>query len=397
LFKRSKKNELQEVTRVPAPGFILDVAEGGGVLYLADRNGSLWGMQKSRLPQLSFSEILKTSHYYSSLAATGERLWGGGISGLRSIDISDPLAPRPQAVSLDSYQDIIDMDWRGDHLLIVDASSGLHIYRKNAEGPPTSVASLGLRSHIRSWDMDGHRGYALSLNGKLKVIDAADPGHPKLLATLDMGGRRQSITVRDGFALVCSGADGIQVWDVRDLERAYIVGEIAISWPESEFIKAHDVSWEDDLAVIAVGDGGVLILDMSDPRDPRLLGRFNGAGYAFKVWLHERLAYIRTSRQGLLLLDLKNPSQPVLMGSLETRSRINDLMFDPPYVWMALDSGGVIAVPMPIEAAQVEVESEERLRVVFPDPPLPGSYILNIFSSQDNQIFTEEVDYFPPR
>jgi hypothetical protein len=52
---------------------------------------------------------------------------------------------------------------------------------------------------------------------------------------------------------------------------------------------------------------------------------------------------------------------------------------------------------MPIEAAQVEVESEERLRVVFPDPPLPGSYILNIFSSQDNQIFTEEVDYFPPR
>ncbi len=283
LFKRSKKNELQEVTRVPAPGFILDVAEGGGVLYLADRNGSLWGMQKSRLPQLSFSEILKTSHYYSSLEATGERLWGGGISGLRSIDISDPLAPRPQAVSLDSYQDIIDMDWRGDHLLIVDASSGLHIYRKNAEGPPTSVASLGLRSHIRSWDMDGHRGYALSLNGKLKVIDAADPGHPKLLATLDMGGRRQSITVRDGFALVCSGADGIQVWDVRDLERAYIVGEIAISWPESEFIQAHDVSWEDDLAVIAVGDGGVLILDMSDPRDPRLLGRFNGAGYAFKV------------------------------------------------------------------------------------------------------------------
>jgi hypothetical protein len=397
LFQRSKKNELHEVARVPAPGIILSAAEGGGILYLADYNGSLWGVQKSGLPQLSFRNVLKTSQTFSSLITIGEKLWGRTIQGIDSIDISDPLAPRPQAVALDSYQDTVAMSWRENHLFIVDAFSGIHIYRKNEQGPPDSVASLGLKNDIRSWDMDGHLGYALSLNGKLRVIDTADPAHPQLLTTLDMGGSHQSLAVRDGFALVASGADGVQVWDVSDLDRAHIAGEIALSWPESEFIKAHGVSWDDDLAVIAVGPGGVLILDMSDPPNPRIVGRFNGTGYALDVWMHEGVAYVTTPRQGLLVLDLKNPSQPVLMGKLENRGQVRDLMFDPPYVWMALDSSGVIAAPMPIEATQVVAESEERLRVVLPDPPLPGSYILNIFSPQENQVYSGGIDYFPPR
>ncbi len=397
LFQRSKKNELREVARAPAPGFIMGAAERKGILYLADRNGFLWGIQTSELRQLSFREVLKTSYNFSSLTTVGERLWGRTQQSLGSIDISDPLAPRSQAVALDSYQGTVEMSWRDNHLFVVDSFSGLHVYRQNEEGAPASVGSLGLRGDVRSWDMDGHRGYALSLSGKLKVIDTADPGHPQLLTTLDMGGRQQSLAVRNGFALVASGADGIQVWDVRSLDRAQIVGEIAMSWPESEFIKAHNVCWVDDLAAIAVGPGGLLILDMSDPPNPRIVGRFNGAGYAFDVWIHEETAYVATPRQGLLVLDLKNPSQPVLMGKLETRGQVRDLMFEPPYVWMALDSSGVIAVPIPIKATQVVAESEERLRVVFPDPPLPGSYILNIFSPQETQVYAEGIDYFPPR
>ncbi len=397
LFRKSKGQGVREIARVPAPGFFSDAAEAGAFLYLAERDGYLWRMEKSRLPQLVLVEIDDSPQIHSFLKNFGDRLWGNSSFGLKSMDISEPLAPHPQAVALDNFQNIVDMNWHGDHLLILDASSGLHAYRTNAEGGPTPAGFLALESSIKDWDQDGGLGYALSKNGRLKVIDIADPTCLRLLGTLDVGGNHQSFAVHNGFALVNSGTDGIQVWDISDPERAQIVGEIAMAWPESEFLYSREVHWKDDLAVVAVGDGGILTLDMSDPHEPKVAGRFNSTNFIVDVWVYGRHAYVGTAHQGVLVLDLANPAQPVLMGTLETRGHVRDLMFAPPYVWLALDSGGVMAVPMPVEATQVEVESGERLRAGFPDPPLPGSYILSVFSSSATQVVEEGIDYFPDR
>jgi hypothetical protein len=125
-----------------------------------------------------------------------------------------------------------------------------------------------------------------------------------------------------------------------DSELASPVLKKVASWPLHPRGPALDVALHDQYAYVAIGSGGVLILDVSDPSMPQRLGNVDGVGYASLLRVHNDRLYVasrfhRDSRYGkegyrgqLLVLDLRNPAQPALMGSQTLGTEIQSLDFE---------------------------------------------------------------------
>lgn len=69
------------------------------------------------------------------------------------------------------------------------------------------------------------------------------------------------------------------------------------SWPEHTRGPALDVSITDHYAYVAIGDGGLIILDVSDPAHPTRVGDYLPPGQTHQVRIEGSRAYLATRVQ----------------------------------------------------------------------------------------------------
>ncbi|MFK8110871.1 MAG: SdrD B-like domain-containing protein, partial [Rubripirellula sp.] len=70
-----------------------------------------------------------------------------------------------------------------------------------------------------------------------------------------------------------------------------------------------------DRAYLAVGDGGLVVVDIPDPTNLLELGRFNTPGSAVDVDTDGTIAYVADATGGLRILDISDPANIVELGS----------------------------------------------------------------------------------
>lgn len=73
-----------------------------------------------------------------------------------------------------------------------------------------------------------------------------------------------------------------------------------------------------DILYVAMGTGGVVIVDISDPDNREKTGRVSGTittdGFCTGIAVHNGTAYAANGNSGLRLIDVANPSVPVVKG-----------------------------------------------------------------------------------
>lgn len=107
---------------------------------------------------------------------------------------------------------------------------------------------------------------------------------------------------------------------------------------------ALDVAVDGDYAYVADEDGGLQIIDISDPSDPRLVGEYvPGAGEVWDVDAEDGYAYLAYDNE-LIVVDVSNPANPQFSGScpLGTGADGVDVVGNTAYV--ACGSVGIIVV-----------------------------------------------------
>lgn len=91
---------------------------------------------------------------------------------------------------------------------------------------------------------------------------------------------------------------------------------------------AQDVVLVDSLAYLATGQGGLEIIDVSDPENPFTVGSFDIPmglyNYATSLEVKTEKAYIGYGYDGLLIVDVSNPAQPAYLGQV-AELRVEDL------------------------------------------------------------------------
>jgi hypothetical protein len=86
----------------------------------------------------------------------------------------------------------------------------------------------------------------------------------------------------------------------------------------------NDLIVKDDLAYLALGRAGLVIVDASIPDNPEEIGSFDTRGSANAVAKAGENAYIADGRDGLRIMDVSNPLQMVGLDYCSSTSKIRE-------------------------------------------------------------------------
>jgi len=230
----------------------------------------------------------------------------------------------------------------------------------------TLVSQFG--GNTQSVAISGNIAFA-GIGLRMNIIDISDPLQPKLLGMSDtFADMIQDIAIEDNIAYLAAGKAGLIIVDVSNPANPTTSG----TWNSYGFVESVDVS--NDIAVVANGPKGVSIIDLSNLSSPKELSSAFLGNYAFDVAILEDTAFIAAGEAGLLVLDIAEPSFSKEIARFDTSGYAYDLVLSGNYVYVADGWEGVqifnISYPaLPYWAGQVATSgwalgvsvSEDRL------------------------------------
>jgi hypothetical protein len=162
--------------------------------------------------------------------------------------------------------------------------------------------------------IQGHYAY-LNVGPRLVVLDIADLTHPTVVGQSSPLSGFESVIVSDSHAYI-AGEGGLHVIDVSDPTAPAEVGFYATA------ASAWSVAVVESAAYVAAGDG-LYILDISNPIAPASIGFHGTPDAALDVTLMDNTAYVAevfterddaTERGGLRIVDVADPANPREIG-----------------------------------------------------------------------------------
>lgn len=318
----------------------------GAMAYVADDQAGLRVVDFSDPRAPAEVGHLETLDRAANLALSGCALYLACDSALRVVDVSVPSVPREISVlphvlgtcSVATSEGFVYLAAE-DALHIFDATDPLALRevgsKSGEEGGPLGSRSVVVRQkyayclgyetfHIvdasnpadpRLVGDEGADNYygnlAVSGNtlvapdyGGLDLYDLTDPAHPAPLSTLQ--GYSAYATSVDGSRMTYSSG-GTTLWmvDLADPSVPVLQGSLLT---DNDML---DVALQGDSAFLAMGDGGLSILNLAAPGGPTEVGRYRSGG-ASRVIVKGSYAYI--SSNGITILDVSDPSCPVAVG-----------------------------------------------------------------------------------
>lgn len=146
-------------------------------------------------------------------------------------------------------------------------------------------------------------GSATNLNG---FTYGAERGNGIELVT-SLGGRAYGVAVQDNYAYVGEGSS-LLVLNISTPSSPSLVGRLAMPG------KVMDIALFGQYAYVADADAGLQVVDVSNPSAPALKGFYATPGWANGISILGGRAYL-AGGAGLEILDLGNPAYPALLSA----------------------------------------------------------------------------------
>lgn len=292
-------------------GEYLFAAEGAGGMRVYDVASIANKGYSQRIITAPFSELGHDTHVESPDARcvalpTNQPIAPQRNQGdlMRRVNQEQPFHPLYQyAVVADHQQGLlmINVDTLGDG---EPRNNFLNVSRRfNPDGQLTGATHISLA---------GHFAY-VSTSDALVVVDLDEPLRPKIRARVPMQAPKAS-AAQFRYLFVTS-ARGLEVLDITELGAPRPVTHLTVA-------DARGLYLARTYAYLAAGDDGLLIVDIQQPENPRLVQRFNPDGKlndASDVVVGSTnaslFAYVAAGRNGLQVLQLTAPdTQPGFYG-----------------------------------------------------------------------------------
>lgn len=129
----------------------------------------------------------------------------------------------------------------------------------------------------------------LALVGYWQRMELAGPTHVRIAGT---------------YAYLSTRASGMKVIDISDPKNPVLVGEL-----DTPGI-TESITISGNCAYLAEGDDGLAIVDVADPTRPQLIGRSPTYGYASDVAVRGTFAYVADGLRGIWVFDVADPNRP---------------------------------------------------------------------------------------
>jgi hypothetical protein len=206
------------------------------------------------------------------------------------------------------------VDLAGNYAYVAAGLTGLWVVDISDLANPVIAGSINTPDRANAVKIAGTVAYVAD-SFDVAAIDVQDPAHPALLGQLPSG-FAMGLAVNGGLLYVADWTYGLRIVDAHDPTQLRVLGAVALPG------LPQDVDLEDNLAVVACREGGVQIVDVSNPAAPVVVGstatRPDGTSSAASVVVRNRLAYVPDGAHelgGLRVVDFHDPTNPVVVGS----------------------------------------------------------------------------------
>jgi len=309
--------------------------------------------------------------YTRCVAVSGDRAYvGTAHAGLRVVDIADPA--NPHQLGICDTQGARGIAISGDYAYVADDGAGLLVIDVRDPVAPKRIANCPTYESAEGVAVSGDRAYVVeevqAASGwvrRLRVLEVSNPASPKHVGDYDLS--EYGLPVSLHFTYVPHPEETWLVNDLRDPANprfvggyktiasasdvlvsgyhAYALGNsqvgsnvvygfqvIDISDPTqprcvSTYYGVKNIGWGGGAALFGEyaylaspgepEEGGLLIVNVSDPTAPQQVAACNPAGgYTRDVAVSGQYAYLTDYDNGLQVLDLSNPIQPRLVASV---------------------------------------------------------------------------------
>lgn len=198
-----------------------------------------------------------------------------------------------------------------------------------------AVCSFGLADGLLFGGADGTCTVTVTNNGFSATAQVTVKSFsPTALSFVDLPGFGNNVDVAGDLAYVAAGAAGLVVVDVSDREAPQILATADTAG------NANDVKVAGDLAFVADGVAGVAIFDVSQPAAPGLVSTLDTPGSAWDLVVRGSLAFVADAGSGLRVIDVAEPAAPVEIGSLATSGSARGVDVTPDVGLAVIAEGG---------------------------------------------------------
>lgn len=292
--------------------YAVDVASVGTMAYVADRENGLWTVDLSD-PKAPVKKGLYAGHV-EQVAASGDHAYiAGGKDGLRIVDVSDPARPR-EVGAADAVEEAVGISVSENYVMVAEKEAGVHIYDVSTPSQPkkvgdfepnTTISGRFYNNPIATWKavVSGSTAYVLCDDG-IRAVDISNPVSPKEVGFFETSERaveavivedRAFVAFDDGFRMV-DISDPANMRQIRFFGAPSFVTDLAVSESRVYILDLRD---------------GLGMIERSDLTDAAQEVRFvQTMGRPLGLTVAGNHVYVATGPGGLQIVDVNDPVQP---------------------------------------------------------------------------------------
>jgi hypothetical protein len=193
-----------------------------------------------------------------------------------------------------------------------------------------------------------------------RAVDFRDPARPRSLASVGTRGRVRRLALQGNRLATAEKDGGVRIFDVTSPSTPRELRTLVL-----EDVQA--VAWAGDRLLVAMGSGGLGVLDPAPDAGSRLVLRLPGP--AFELAVEGTLAAASDGLAGVRLYDVSDPAQPQPRASVALPRELpaGALTLAGGRLYVAADTASVAVLDVSDpEAPTALAPSERKLQVSFP-------------------------------
>lgn len=171
----------------------------------------------------------------------------------------------------------------------------------------------------------------------INVLNISNPESPQYLGTVDMisGSGPQAIKAIGNLVYIAAGNGGLVIVDVTRPHQPSVIGRYGNIW-------ASGIDVVDDLAYVSVVPRGLFIIDVSDPASPVFLSQYQTQNASLEeIQVRDNLAFIVDDYHGLLVINVHDPIHPEFLYQYDAVLFSNGISVFGDMVYLASIEGGL--------------------------------------------------------
>lgn len=226
-----------------------------------------------------------------------------------------------------------NVDVAGDYAYVASGDAGLAVVDVHDRNAPTLAATLDTPGNANDVRVVGALAYVADGGGGLRIVDLSNPLSPVARGALAPPGVDfRDIALRNGVAYVADRNGRFWRIDVSDPDVPAVLGTLPLADAGGQPVGPRGVAIAEDgsfavvateagsgggetpLARVAAAAGGITVIDLSDPGNPRVAGSV-ATGNAHDVAIRGRAAYVADVLSGFTVVSLADLAAPAVVAS----------------------------------------------------------------------------------